>query len=228
MSALLKVVDADVRKMDDSIAMNNDISSSEAKDITANIREYMRSGSNQVLTELTEKLNEKPRLRDLIFPTKFKQEYDKLKTTELQIAMKGRAEMLEAVLNLQLSMAKQMSERIITYNIHRWEEQIRIQGIEIEKRLAILSMQTHTELTAFSQQKFMEMKNHFDESKKGFAEKQDALFSDCDKYKHIPSLHARYKQNLEYEIDVFFGMTEKLLAGFQDALEKKLSDYKAT
>ena len=200
--------------MNNQIVTNSNISGDELQEISQNTREYMKTSNNQVLQMITEKVNGRQGLLGILFPSKIQKEHEKQTIEQMRSLFKGRKEMIEAVLNLQLTMAKHFTEMMIASKLQQWEGQLSLQA-----------MQIRTDLTAFSQIKFNEMKTVFDKSRIEFGDRQAYLESECERHKNLDYLYKRYKHNLEFETDVFFDMIEELLTGFKDALKNKLSKY---
>jgi hypothetical protein len=202
--------------MNNEIAIQNELSHKELQEISDNTREYLKTSNNEVLEMITEKVNARPGLMGVLFPSKIQKEHEKLTIEQMKSLFKGRQDMLGAVLNLQLTLAQKMSEMIITRKVQEWGRDLSIQ-----------QMQIITELTMFSQLKLKDMKAVFDESRITFGERMAQLDADCEKYKAIEYLYNNYKKNLIHETDIFFSLIQKLYTGFNDALENKISEYKA-
>jgi len=202
--------------MDHEIAIQSELSAEELKEISANTREYLKTSNNDVLEMITEKVNSRPGLLRTFFPSKIQKEHEKLTIEQMKTLFNGRQEMLGVVLNLQVTLAQKMSEMAINHYIQHW-------GSILTKQ----EMQIITELTVFSKIKLKEMKDAFDDSRVEFGKSLARLEADCEKYKSSENYYNRYKKNIAHEVETFFSLIEKLYTGFNDALENKISEYKA-
>jgi RNA binding exosome subunit len=195
----------------------NEISNTEVQEFSQDIRACLKDSSNQNLQKVTDRINERPHLFNFLFPGKIRKEGERLAVEELKNDFRRRQDMLEAVFNFQITMAKKMSEMMIASKMIAWEGKLTEQA-----------MQCQADLTAFSQIKLNEMKDVFDESRVSFGNKLEFLDAECERHRHLEYYYKRAKRNLEYETDIFFDTIEELLSGFKNALNNKLSEYKAS
>ena len=209
-SGLLKVVSNN----GNGLVTDNNVSHDDVKNVMTLIKEYISSGNDNALQQMTEQLNKSPGLITFLFPSQLHKEYEKLKVEDLKVLFKGRKQMLETITGFQLTAARHMSEMII--NSH---------AISYESQLSQLAIDKRAELAQYSQKKFDEMSKVFDESRIEFGNRLEILDLECERHKGLERFHLRFKQNIDFTTDLFFDIIEDLYEGVRTDLKNKLSKY---
>ena len=212
--SLIKVGDTSI--MEDS--SNNRATVNELQEMQQILdfsRDCVKKPGNQAMQMLTDKYNKRPAWLQILFPGKFEKAREELTIEQMKQIFQGELDMLKAHTDLQIKMAENMSKIMIAAMVQCGEGRLAKQGMQIQ-----------ADLTAFSQIKLNQMKVLFDKSRINYAESYDVLSAKCEQYRHHEKLYNRFRENLDFETDNFFGTIEELLSGFKDALKSKLGEYK--
>jgi len=147
--------------------------SEEDLQVVANkMKEYVKSENEAVLEEVASKLNERPGLIGVFFPSKVQKEYDKLTIQKMKNLFNTRENMLQAYTNTQIELAKKAGDRLIASKVQQYEGQLSMQAMEIRATL-----------TEFAQIKINDMSATFEKSRIPFGERRERQIKDAERYK---------------------------------------------
>ena len=201
--------------MEDSIKVSktHGITKGEIQDVSLNMKNYIKTQNETHLTEIANKVNNRPGLLGVLFPTAIQKEHGKLTVQRMRELFKSQSELLNVYTNAQLELAKKQADFIIQHEVLKYKGELVHMGIKIQK-----------ELTTKASEGIDYMTTEFEKSKASEGEKLLRQYEEAKRYEHIPHLHKNVIQSLENETEVFFKAIDILLNGFIDALTTKIGN----
>jgi len=194
-----------------SLSQLHDISGVELQSVATKMKEYVSTENEAVLSEIQDKLKQRPGLIGVLFPGKLQREYDKLSVQKMKDFYATQKLMTEAYTNTLIELAKKEGDMAIALRMEQYGNV-----------LSAVAMENRKKLTVLAQININEMSETFERSRTPFLERIKRQFEEGEKYKTIPFLYDSHLQSLKKETEIFMATIEELLQGFKDALKKKL------
>ena len=194
-----------------SLSQLRDISGAELQSVATKMKEYVTTENVAVLSEIQDKLRQRPGLIGVIFPGKLQREYDKLSVQKMKDFYATQKLMTEAYTNTLIELAKKEGDMAIALRMEQYGNV-----------LSAVAMENRKKLTTLAQININEMSDTFEKSRTPFLERIERQVKEGEKYKNIDFLYNSHLQSLKKETEIFMATIEELLQGFKDALQKKL------
>lgn len=194
-----------------SLSQLHDISGVELQSVATKMKEYVSTENEAVLSEIQDKLKQRPGLIGVLFPGKLQREYDKMSVQKMKDFYATQKLMTEAYTNTLIELAKKEGDMAIALRMEQYGNV-----------LSAVAMENRKKLTVLAQININEMSETFERSRTPFLERIKRQFEEGEKYKTIPFLYDSHLQSLKKETEIFMATIEELLQGFKDALKKKL------
>ncbi|GHV22642.1 hypothetical protein FACS189428_5030 [Clostridia bacterium] len=196
---------------DQSLSQLHDISGVELQSVATKMKEYVSTENEAVLSEIQDKLKQRPGLIGVLFPGKLQREYDKLSVQKMKDFYATQKIMTEAYTNTLIELAKKEGDMAIALRMEQYGNV-----------LSAVAMENRKKLTTLAQININEMSETFEKSRTPFLERIERQVKEGEKYKNIDFLYNSHLQSLKKETEIFMATIEELLQGFKDALKKKL------
>ena len=176
----------------------------ELQEIGQSVQKYIEIQDDATFNLALEKMNEKPNFWQKLFPDKYQKMQTEITISRMQNVHKVREQMFSIYTGVQLEVARQQGDAIISSV-----------GMELQERL-----------TKFAEAKITSMSETLEKSRTEFVERLDKQQQNVETYRHNPRLAKAYEQSLIDEETMYFAFIKKLLEGFQDTLDRKVKELK--
>lgn len=194
-----------------SLSQLHDISGEELQSVATKMKEYVSTENEAVLSEIRDKLKQRPGLIGVLFPGKLQREYDNLSVQKMNDFYATQKLMTGAYTNTLIELAKKEGDMAIALRMEQYGNV-----------LSAVAMENRKKLTTLAQININEMSAIFEKSRTPFLERIERQVNEGEKYKNIDFLYNSHLQSLKKETEIFMATIEELLQGFKDALKKKL------
>jgi hypothetical protein len=198
--------------MDDNqnLSVLDENSTLDLKSVTPKMKEFIINSNEVILSEIQDKLRQRPGLVGVLFPGKLQREYDKLSVQKMKDSYAIQKLMMDAYTNSLIEQAKKESDMAIALRVEQYENVLK--AVKINNR---------KQLTAIAQTCINEMSATFEQSRIAFGERRERQIKDVERYKKDEFYYKKLKQNLNKEAEIFLDTIGDLLQGFKDALINK-------
>lgn len=197
-----------------SVSKVQNVTKDEMKDVSFKMKEYIKTQNEVHLQDIANKVNDRPGLLGVLFPSAIQKEHNKLTVQRMQDLFKSQSELLKVYTNAQIELAKKQADYVIQLEVAKYGEHLTAEKLEIQKRL-----------TARANEGIDVMTTEFENSRDSYDDKRERQMQKTLRFKDTDPEYYEMKLNsLRNEAKVFFKAIDTLLEGFIDALQQKISN----
>jgi|GEM_PF-5101842 len=187
------------------------------RSLANNIEEYISTENEVILTEITKKLDERPGLIGVLFPSKIQREHDKLTIQRMKQLFRIQEQGLDIYTNVQFALLKNAGNKLIASQTQQFDGELTEEALRIQTRL-----------TSVINDALANMIPKIEETKKQIKESAKRQYEDLEQYKHIDFLYNEVKSNLQQETKMFLDICKKNIQNFENDLELNKSKWQKT
>lgn len=183
---------------------SDDMSVNDLKSIASSMERYMETDSEETVQQIAEVLKNNSGFWTLLFPTDLEREQNRAAVERLRSLYKSKERFFKLYTDVKLEIVKKQGEALV----------------------ASVGMDLQTKLAAFAAAKIDELTQTIDESRSRFMKRLRPQLEEIETYQDIPVLYEPACESVNQEIRIYFQSVNKLLNGFVNALENKVSASK--
>jgi hypothetical protein len=188
--------------MTDQLAANSTgVSVDDLKKIAVSMQRYVEAENDETVQQIAVVMQKNSGFWSRMFPTQLQKEQNRAVAERVRALYKSKEQFFKLYTDVQLEIARKQGDALI----------------------ASVGMDLQAKLAAFATQKIDELTQTIDESRSRFLERMRPALAEVESYKDLPELHEPASQSVKHEINVYFESVKKLLNGFVNALESKVS-----
>ncbi|MGE0083227.1 MAG: hypothetical protein AB7S75_02270 [Desulfococcaceae bacterium] len=170
--------------------------------VAEKLEQYLGSENDRFLREITDELNKQPGLLSRIFPSAVQKEDKRLTVEKMRMIFHKRELFFEFYSNVKLEIAKRLADALV----------IPI-GMDLQTRLA-----------GFANEKIEEISETIASGRRKFLHNMKSQFMELEEYRDIPVLYEHAHESMKTEVEIYFKTIKKILEGFIENLERKVSE----
>jgi hypothetical protein len=187
------------------LAKLDNCSIQELQTIGQSVQRYMQLQDDATFNVALERINQMPNIWQRLFPDRFQRIQQELTVNRMQQIHRVREQMFTLYTGVQLEIARQQGDALI----------------------ASVGMDLQDRLTSFATDKINSMSETMEKSRYEFTERMKRQWSNMESFRNnFPDLAKQYENSLTNEIKTYFDVIDKLLNGFNDTLNKKISELR--
>lgn len=189
---------------DDLSAKSNGVSLNDLRTIANSMERYMETNNEETIGQVAEVLKNNSGFWASLFPTDLEKEQNRAAVERLRSLYKAKEQFFKLYTDIKLEIVKKQGEALI----------------------ASVGMDLQTKLAAFATAKIDELTQTIDESRSRFMKRMRPQLEELETYQDVPVLYEPARESVNQEIKIYFQSINKLLNGFINALESKVSASK--
>lgn len=191
--------------MSDKLAANSTgVSVDELKSMAVSMQRYVETDNDETVQQIAEVMQNNSGFWSRMFPTQLQKEQNRAVADRVRALYKSKEQFFKLYTDVQLEIARKQGDALI----------------------ASVGMDLQAKLAAFAAQKIDELTTTIDESRSRFLQRMRPALNEVETYRDLPELHEPAVQSVRQEITIYFQSIGKLLNGFVNALESKVSASK--
>lgn len=191
--------------MSDKLAPNSSgVSVDDLKKIAVSMQRYVETDNDETIQQVSVVMEKNSGFWSRMFPTQLQKEQNRAVADRVRALYKSKEQFFKLYTDVQLEIARKQGDALIASV-----------GMDLQQKLA-----------AFASQKIDELTITIDESRSRFLQRMRPALEEVETYNDLPELHGPAYESVKYEINVYFESVKKLLNGFVNALESKVTDTK--
>ena len=191
--------------MDNKLATNSEgVSIDELKTIAVSMKNYVETENDATIEQVAAVMKKNTGFWARMFPSQLQKVQNQVTVDRLRSLYKAKEQFFQLYTDVQLEIARKQGDALI----------------------ASVSMDLQAKLAAFATQKVEDLTQTIGESRSRFMQRMRPQFEELETYKDIPTLYDRASQSVNHELNTYFKSIDKLLDGFVNALESKVSGSK--
>ncbi len=172
--------------------------------IAEKLEQYLGCENDRFLREITEELNKQPGLLARIFPSAAQKEENRLTVEKMKMIFHKREIFFEFYANVKLEIARRLADALA----------------------APIGMELQTRLAGFANEKIEEISETIASGRRKFLQNMKSQFLELEQYRDIPVLYEYAGASMKTEVEIYFKTIQKILEGFIENLERKVSEIK--
>lgn len=185
-------------------AKSTGVSVDDLKTIAVSMQRYVESENDETVQQIAVVMQKNSGFWSRMFPTQLQKEQNRAVAERVRALYKSKEQFFKLYTDVQLEIARKQGDALI----------------------ASVGMDLQAKLAAFATQKIDELTQTIDESRSRFLERMRPALAEVESYKDLPELYDPASQSVKHEINMYFESMKKLLNGFVNALESKVSSSK--
>lgn len=185
-------------------AKSSGVSVDDLKTIAVSMQRYVESENDETVQQIAVVMQKNAGFWSRMFPTQIQKEQNHAVAERVRALYKSKEQFFKLYTDVQLEIARKQGDALI----------------------ASVGMDLQAKLAAFATQKIDELTQTIDESRSRFLERMRPALAEVETYKDLPELYDPASQSVKHEINMYFESMKKLLNGFVNALESKVSSTK--
>jgi len=191
--------------MSDKLATNSTgVSVDELKTIAVSMQRYVETENDETVQQIAVVMQKNSGFWSRMFPTQLQKEQNRAVAERVRALYKSKDQFFKLYTDVQIEIARKQGDALI----------------------ASVGMDLQAKLAAFATLKIDELTQTIDESRSRFLQRMRPALEEVETYKDVPALHQPAVQSVNQEINIYFKSIDKLLNGFVNALESKVSGSK--
>ena len=191
--------------MSDKLAANSTgVSVDDLKNIAVSMQRYVETENDETVQQIAVVMQKNSGFWSRLFPTQLQKEQNRAVAERVRALYKSKEQFFKLYTDVQLEIARKQGDALI----------------------ASVGMDLQAKLAAFAAQKIDELTQTIDDSRSRFLQRMRPALKEVESYQDLPDLHQPALQSVKQEINIYFKSIDKLLNGFVNALESKVSGSK--
>lgn len=189
----------------DKLAVTPDnVTMNELQDIATAMQRHVRNDTEQSMAEINVALQRRGAFFGL-FPTAIQKAHEELTIDRMRSLFHKKEQFFELYTNVQLEIARKRGDALV----------------------AAVGTDMQTKLAGFVAVKIKEIQGTVNESRVTFMESMRPQYENVETYRGIPDLYDQAIGAVREQTTLYFESMSKLLRGFNDAMDAKMTEYKS-